>query len=70
MYWGISRIIHFANKALPCSGLDYTLQMLYNTLKILNFICSKIIPFLPGGAVMLLVYEYIYAWLQDTVDCK
>ncbi|XP_021257509.1 mitochondrial 2-oxodicarboxylate carrier isoform X4 [Numida meleagris] len=23
-----------------------------------------------GGAVMLLVYEYVYAWLQDTVDPK
>ncbi|XP_030341134.1 mitochondrial 2-oxodicarboxylate carrier isoform X2 [Strigops habroptila] len=30
----------------------------------------KIMRLGPGGAVMLLVYEYVYAWLQDTVDCK
>ncbi|XP_064920109.1 mitochondrial 2-oxodicarboxylate carrier isoform X3 [Columba livia] len=30
----------------------------------------KIMRLGPGGAVMLLVYEYVYAWLQDTVDRK
>ncbi|XP_042751083.1 mitochondrial 2-oxodicarboxylate carrier isoform X2 [Lagopus leucura] len=30
----------------------------------------KIMRLGPGGAVMLLVYEYVYAWLQDTVDPK
>ncbi|KAM6393156.1 LOW QUALITY PROTEIN: mitochondrial 2-oxodicarboxylate carrier [Pluvialis apricaria] len=30
----------------------------------------KIMRLGPGGAVMLLVYEYVYAWLQDTVDHK
>lgn len=44
--------------------------MLYKILKILGFLCSKMISFLPGGAVMLLVYEYVYAWLQDTVNYK
>uniref|UniRef100_A0A8B9C723 Mitochondrial 2-oxodicarboxylate carrier n=1 Tax=Anser brachyrhynchus TaxID=132585 RepID=A0A8B9C723_9AVES len=28
----------------------------------------KIMRLGPGGAVMLLVYEYVYAWLQDTID--
>ncbi|XP_058703612.1 mitochondrial 2-oxodicarboxylate carrier isoform X2 [Poecile atricapillus] len=30
----------------------------------------KIMRLGPGGAVMLLVYEYVYAWLQDTVNHK
>uniref|UniRef100_A0A8C3UK59 Mitochondrial 2-oxodicarboxylate carrier n=1 Tax=Catharus ustulatus TaxID=91951 RepID=A0A8C3UK59_CATUS len=30
----------------------------------------KIMRLGPGGAVMLLVYEYVYAWLQDTVNYK
>ncbi|KAI1237751.1 hypothetical protein IHE44_0013837 [Lamprotornis superbus] len=30
----------------------------------------KIMRLGPGGAVMLLVYEYVYAWLQDTVTHK
>ncbi|XP_064279995.1 mitochondrial 2-oxodicarboxylate carrier isoform X4 [Passer domesticus] len=30
----------------------------------------KIMRLGPGGAVMLLVYEYVYAWLQDTVNPK
>uniref|UniRef100_A0A663DXW2 Mitochondrial 2-oxodicarboxylate carrier n=1 Tax=Aquila chrysaetos chrysaetos TaxID=223781 RepID=A0A663DXW2_AQUCH len=30
----------------------------------------KIMRLGPGGAVMLLVYEYVYAWLQDRVDHK
>ncbi|KAM9554617.1 mitochondrial 2-oxodicarboxylate carrier isoform 1-T1 [Guaruba guarouba] len=30
----------------------------------------KIMRLGPGGAVMLLIYEYVYAWLQDTVDHK
>ncbi|XP_031409464.1 mitochondrial 2-oxodicarboxylate carrier [Meleagris gallopavo] len=30
----------------------------------------KIMRLGPGGAVMLLVYEYVYAWLQDTADPK
>ncbi|KAM6069328.1 mitochondrial 2-oxodicarboxylate carrier isoform 2-T2 [Theristicus caerulescens] len=30
----------------------------------------KIMRLGPGGAVMLLVYEYVYAWLQDAVDHK
>ncbi|XP_051662488.1 mitochondrial 2-oxodicarboxylate carrier isoform X2 [Manacus candei] len=30
----------------------------------------KIMRLGPGGAVMLLIYEYVYAWLQDTVNHK
>ncbi|XP_025946635.1 mitochondrial 2-oxodicarboxylate carrier isoform X2 [Apteryx rowi] len=30
----------------------------------------KIMRLGPGGAVMLLVYEYVYAWLQETIDHK